>query len=303
MDREGSMIAEIPEKYELTIGYSWHSNNSQGMCGHLFEMIEYYHILKNHFSVCMMMCDNMMQWERIESTIRDKYDFTDVEILDIRNNMVFFDCPRIVKGKSLLLVDGNFSGMSGRFLYFKNIMAFPCRDLKFQTMDNITVFQDDRIYGVGHNTVNYIKKILFSRYKKIGDSEDNKLVYATSNTKWLKVDFYDELSKTYDGDFLLLSDKRVEGISDRFKQESMPVKNLFERFNTYIYTPTTEKKDCSPRFPAECRFYGKGVEYFKIDYMDRDLGLCFRRYDIENDFDGLFLREDDSIIGLIGDII
>ncbi len=296
------MISEIPKKYELTLGYSWKSKIDQGICGHLFEMIEYYTILKKYFSVCMMVCENM-PWNKIESTIRDKYDFEEDEIRNIRDNLIFLDRPRIVKGNALLLLDGNLTGIKDRVLHFNKLMIFPCRDLKFQTIDNVIALQDDRIYGKGRNTINYIKKVLLDRYRDIGPSEKNNLVYATSNPRWLSKHFYEELEERFDGDFLLLSDKKVEGLSDRFKQEDMPVKNLFERFDRYIYTPTMTQKDCSPRFPVECKFYNKDIEYFKIGYLDRDLGLRYRRHDIENNFESLYLEENDEIIDIIRKIL
>lgn len=296
------MISEVPEKYELSIGYSWHERANQGICGHLFEMIEYYHILSKHINTCMMVCEDM-SWERMERTIRDKYDFTDVEIQDMKDNTIFFDRPWVVKGNALLLVDGNFSGMSNRVIGFKHIMAFACRDRKYQTMNNVTVFHDDRIYGEFPNTKNYIKKILFSRYKGIGRSEKNNLIYATSNARRLDIPTYQELEKTYEGPFLLLSDEIVKGVSDRFVQVEMPVKNLFERFDRFIYTRTEINSDCSSRFIAECKFYGKDVEYFQIDYIDRDFGLCFRKYDIEDNFKGLFLKENDPIVGLVDEVL
>lgn len=296
------MITKIPEKYELVIGYSWHERGNQGMCGHLFEMIEYFYILSEHFNTCMMVCEDM-PWERIERTIRDKYDFSDAEIQFMKDNTIYFDRPWVVKGNALLLVDGNFSGMSNRVLGFKHLMAFACRDKMYQTMPNVTVFQDDRIYGQFSNTKNYIKKILFDRYKMIGGSEKNNLIYATSNARRLDLPTYQELEKTYEGSFLLLSDEVVKGVSDRFTQVEMPVKNLFERFDRFIYTKTEINSDCSPRFIAECEFYGKEVEYFKIDYLDRDFGLCFRKYDILDNFDGLFLREDDPIVELVNEVL
>jgi hypothetical protein len=91
-------------------------------------------------------------------------------------------------------------------------------------------------------------------------------------------------------------------LSDRFIQEDMPVSNLFEKFGVYLYTPTPKKRDCSPRFITECRFYGKKVEYL-IDYSEEDKGLYWRRFDIENNFDGLFLTNDDEIVDLIKGVI
>jgi len=295
------MINIIPDKYKLAIGYTWYSNLSQGICGHMFEMIEYYHTINPHIRTCMLICDQQA-FDVIEDAIRDKYDFSEDEVQLMLDDIVFFDNPRMVKGDSFLLVDGHFNGMKNKVLAFNNILAFPCNDLSFQTKQNITVLQDDRIYGKGYNTIHYVKKILFDRYKTIGESIPNNLVYATETARKLYTEFYLELEDEYDGGFLLLTNHDVD-VSDRFEQVRLPVKNLFERFDTYIYTPTPNHRDCSPRFIAECKFYGKDVEYFKIDYMDEDAGLCFRRYDIENDFDGICLKEDDPIIEILNGIL
>ena len=85
----------------------------------------------------------------------------------------------------------------------------------------------------------------------------------------------------------------------------MPVNNIFEKFNTYIYTPTRDKFDCSPRFIAECNFYKKGILYHNIneDYLKIDTGLRYRKYDIENDFKSITLQDDDNIIKIIKSII
>lgn len=293
------MIAQIPEKYELTICYSW-SKCFQGMSGHLFEMIEYYSILKDHFSVCMMICEDM-PWERIERTIRDKYDFTEEEIEDIRNNLLFYNHPKVVKGKNLFVVDGNFNNLSDKFLYFDNIFGFACADLTYQTMDNVTILHDNRVYGEFNNTINYVKKILLDRYRPIeGECVGVNLIYATKNARGLAESYYFVLEDTYQGDFLLLTNTDIESeLSDRFMVEEMPVKDLFNRFSTYLYTPVGKKWDCSPRFIVECKFYGKEVIYHDIDYWDEDKGLCWRVCDIENDWESLFLKPDDDIINIL----
>ena len=82
-----------------------------------------------------------------------------------------------------------------------------------------------------------------------------------------------------------------------------PVDNLFDKFSTYIYTPVPRKWDCSPRFIAECKYYGKEVIYHNIDYWDVDLGLYWRKHDIDNEFDSLFLRDADEIIPILQGLI
>ena len=88
----------------------------------------------------------------------------------------------------------------------------------------------------------------------------------------------------------------------------MPLDNIFEKFDTYIYTPTysvTKKElgcfDCSPRFIAECKFYDKEVIYHDIDgqYLDVDTGLKYRKYDIDNCFESIHLADNDDIINII----
>jgi hypothetical protein len=92
----------------------------------------------------------------------------------------------------------------------------------------------------------------------------------------------------------------------------MPVKNIFERFSTYIYTPTysvTNPKhgcfDCSPRFIAECAFYNKDIIYHNItdEYLSRDTGLKYRRHDIENNMDSIILTPQDDIINILHEIL
>ena len=82
---------------------------------------------------------------------------------------------------------------------------------------------------------------------------------------------------------------------------TMPVDNIFEKFGTYIYTPTKGSADCSPRFIAECKHYGKETVYHNVDesYLNRDPGLKYRRYDIENDFDSINLKPNDNIIDIL----
>ncbi len=72
------MIVKIPEKYELCLSYTW-GPIPQGMCGHLFECIEYYYVLKNHFNCCIFIGEEISK-DYIQKTIEDKYTFNSEEI-------------------------------------------------------------------------------------------------------------------------------------------------------------------------------------------------------------------------------
>ena len=71
------MIARI-DNYDLVITYSW-GNNNHGVCGHTFEVIDYYWILKDHFNCCLLFAENFTP-DDIENLIRSKYDFDESEI-------------------------------------------------------------------------------------------------------------------------------------------------------------------------------------------------------------------------------
>ena len=63
--------------------------------------------------------------------------------------------------------------------------------------------------------------------------------------------------------------------------------------------------DCSPRLIAECKHYEKNVIYHNIDeqLLKVDLGLKYRRHDIENDFDSIKLKPDDKIVSILHEIL
>jgi hypothetical protein len=77
---------------------------------------------------------------------------------------------------------------------------------------------------------------------------------------------------------------------------SAPVKNLFEKFDAYIYTATPLKADCSPRFIVECAVFNKDV-IFEIDYMDP--GVKQRQIAIERDINELLLSNNDHFVSYV----
>lgn len=290
------------DEYELTISYSWEI--PQGMSGHLFECIEYFYILKDHFKSCIFIGENIPK-DYIETAIRNKYSFTELEVQEILNAIIIKENPAILTGNNLLFTDANFSKMKTRYLVFKTYMGLPCANLDFQNNPNVHIFQDDRIYGQSEaNTFHYIKKILLNKYKNVNKSVDNvNLIYDTKNTFNEGEDYYLKMGEQYTGDFLILTNKNKLILPERFAIEKMPVTDLFEKFSTYIYIPVAKKRDCSPRFLVECKHYNKNVIFHNIDYWEEDLGLKYRVYDIENDFKSLYLDENDQIVDLVNQCI
>jgi len=288
--------------YDLWLSYSW-SNNNHGICGHTFEVIDYYLLLKNFFRVGIFLAEDI-NWETFQASILSKYDLTQDELYEIKRHTVFSNRPSLVSGNNILFTDGGVRSLRDKTLFFDKIFHFACGDFEIKDNKNPKVFilQDERIYPACFNGINYKKKINFSRYKKVGPGNDDFLLYGTKNCRAIPDSLYNELLELYpDKQFLCLTNKenRPVGLPDRMKVVDMPVEDLFEKFGTYIYTPVPRKFDCSPRFIAECKFYGKEVIYHNIDYWDEDKGLYWRKWDLDHDFQSIFLTENDDIINIL----
>jgi hypothetical protein len=117
-----SKIIQLDSAYDLWLSYSW-SNNNHGICGHTYEVIDYYHILRNDFKVGILLCEDT-DWATFESSIRSKYDFRDDEIADIKEHTVFSNRPTLVKGRNILFNDCGVVNLESVNLLFDNIFYF-----------------------------------------------------------------------------------------------------------------------------------------------------------------------------------
>jgi hypothetical protein len=300
---------------------TWPPDNDHGISGHIYEILDYYLLLKDHFKIGILLCEDI-SWETFKDIIVNKYNVTDIEVEQIKHCTVFNSRPKNVRGNNILFVDGglkrSFQAVGVR-LFFKNILSFRCskedthHDLPYK---NITLLQDNRVYDDGDNdiAINYKKKIKFDAYHEVDSTSTNTaLIYMTKNCRLLADGELIEVATTYDFDKYMVLTSTPETYRDRFTKHNlqfpdMPVKNIFEQFDTYIYTPTSSVLrpdtgcfDCSPRFIAECAHYGKQVIYHNIDdaYLNIDTGLKYRRYDIENDFNSIILKPEDQLIDIL----
>ncbi len=309
----------LDKSFDLYLTMAWPHDNDHGICGHVFEIIDYYLFLRDRLKVGIFIGENM-DWFTLEKAIRKKYEVSNEIINEIKNNTTFKLRPKIVKGKNILIVDGGIKGClcwGGVKLIFKNILNFRCdyldthHDLQYK---NLKVLQDLRVYDDGDNdiAINYIKKINFKYYKKIKKVKTNTaLIYATKNERSLTKNQIDNIINNYNFEkYLIVTSDPIEykNIFKDYKNlifPEMPVDNIFEKFDTFIYTPIGRCFDCSPRFIVECKHYGKDVIYDNIDedYLNKDTGLKYRKYDIENNLSSLYLQEDDNIIDIINETI
>jgi len=289
-----SGVLRIDEKYQLCI-MSCPVNH--GISGHIYEIIDYYLLLKEYYNICLIISDNI-QRHTLSDIINSKYNITEEELEILLSNTIFHKNPNIIICSNVLIVDGYYDSVN-LVVRAKNIFMFSCPlDNAYSSRDNHYILHDYRIYKEGKNTINYKKKIYLDRLKSIETTENNILLYGTKNCREIKN--IDEIVNYVDGKIICITDIPMIDTEDVIYKYP-PVDNLFELFDTYIYTPVSIKFDCSPRFIVECKYYNKNVIYYNIDYDD--IGLYWRRYDIDNDFQSLFLTKDDDIIDIIGDKI
>lgn len=295
------------KKRDLWLTYTWSNGSNHGLCGHTFEVLDYYFHLKNEFSLGMLFAEDI-DWETLKAAIESKYDLTPAEMDEVQRDSVFFKRPSLVNVQNILFTDGSIKLLHDKIILADKIFHFACGDDQLQENKDPKTFvlQDNRVYPNCFNSVDYKKKINFARYKKISDTKNEDiLLYGTKNCRQIPDELYLELYDKYDNDFICLTspENRPKNLPDRFQFPELPVSNLLEKFGTYVYTPVPRKFDCSPRFIAECKFYNKEVIYYNIDYWDEDKGLYWRKWDIDNDFESLFLNENDEITKILRDRI
>lgn len=273
-----------------------------GISGHIFELIEYFYYFKFWHNVN---CNIFIPFEFDINNFKkclEKYDFTEFEKQTILNSTTISNDPKIVVSNITVFVDGaiNKQGYHCFYKTEKKILIRCNEDRDLARGD--VVLQDSRLYGDLPNSVHYVKKLLFDKFKKVPECPtDTALIYATTNCRGLSFEYLNHLKQKYKNidDFLIISNSQFE-VPEKFRLEQVPVDNIFSKFNRYIYTQITSLKctvaDCSPRFVAECKYFNREVLY-DIPYFYR--GLNVRKFDIDNHFEKLFLTKSDPIINYI----
>ena len=310
-------IAILPH-HEVWLTQSWSRGNNHGISGHLFELIDYYYILSQSNSVGILVCEDIT-WTEIEVAIRAKYDFTALEIQDLKEHTHFHLRPRLLKSENpdaiILFVDGDIDMMvQYTFLNFRDIYTFLCTPFHTAIPAHWKILADTRVHtplkGPAGVWIEYHKKILFHRLRKLKRPGEfpgylrTIMVYGTKNCRDPGDSWGEKVSKKYPGyNIMVLCNSENRGVdTESIKYHVVPVTDLWNKFLVYYYTPT-RSGDCSPRFLAECRHYNKPVSLDSVvdttAYMESDPGLRVRLLDIEESWDSLHLREDDEIIDIL----
>ena len=278
--------------------------------GHIFECFDYYLLLHNHFNVKILFF-NGVSYENLKKLFNYKYtvDFSIVE-----KDIIYFNIENLMEQKyfifdnktKVLLVDGNVKGLDfyNIHLMTRQRFGFICAEPETITNDlihkNITFLCDHRIYKNTLKTKHYIKKMPFKYYRKSNKKFDNTgLMYTTyvcrKVTPAVLEDYHKRSGCTKSilvVPYPLPEYDHLNGIT----QVVAPIKDLFDKFDVYIYTPVQRKFDCSSRLITECFINHKKV-FIDLDYTD--IALSVRYNDCLTNLQSLDLTDTDDIFSLL----
>ena len=311
--------------YDLVISTSWHNPDNKeapehGICEHTYEMIEYYWLLHRFIKCCLLWPESMTP-ELLSNILSDKYNFDQKEILSIIRNSKFLYRPKLLRCKKLLLVDGQINRDVGVTLIYEHLFLLSCgnRDNHLIDNPNITVLQDQRVYSEsGPRTRHYVKKISIHRLRYPNRCDDASFLYLSTNCRFLSIEeiekcitYYNNIFNNSNRKWIIGTDniKIYQELNKKFNVDivSLPIENFHEKFNHYVYTPTSRKFDCSNRLIVECKHFKKMVNMYNIDnqYLEQDKGLNARLEDLQEyeKLLSLVRQEQDEIINIIRNAI
>lgn len=300
-----SKIVDL-KKYTLTFTTSFECPH--GVSGHLYEMIDYFYICsQNNINCCILLTDTTSK-DLFALAVKEKYNFTEQEFNYMIEHTIECPVPKIIMANNICVVDGSWR-FGSCVIYTNNIFLLRCSETEFErfhnhkTIKQTHLMQDFNLYPerfeeLDIKVVHYIKKILWSKYKIPNLVKTNTaLFYLTTNCRALPPNDIEALINKHEFDHYLVVTNDIDMYksleADDVTVSSAPVNNLFEKFDSYIYTATPLKADCSPRFIVECAVFNKDV-IFEIDYMDP--GVKQRQLAIERDINELLLSNNDHFV-------
>ena len=300
-----SKIVDL-KKYDIVFTTSFECPH--GVSGHLYEMIDYFYICSTSGLNCAILLTDTTTKSLFASAVKDKYDFTDQEFNHMIDNTIECPIPKIIIANNICVVDGSWR-FGSCVIYTDNMFLLRCSETEFErfhnhkTIKRTHLMQDFNLYperfdNLNISVVNYVKKILWSKYKQPKQVITNTaLLYLTTNCRALPPNDIEAVINKYPFDHYLIVTNDTEMYNaleaDDVTIVSAPVNDIFEKFDTYIYTATPLKADCSPRFIVECAVYDKEVIY-AIDYLDQ--GIKCRQEAIDKDLNSLLLTKEDEFI-------
>jgi hypothetical protein len=301
------------KKLNIVLTYSPAAKEINRICGHTFEVKDYYLFLKDRGYDITILIQDRIRKELIYTAWEDKYDLNNLEY-NYKKDILFQPMKNlfanvIIYTNGIYKSDLNIIQNKINKVIYKKLITFRCNNMtdfssflqnkNHYLLHDFRVYNDFNIYSDFENSINYVKKFYFSKYRKINKNNSKKylLIYINSYLRRLNTDFLKKINNT-SSKILFVSGSKlnkndIEEYSKYGKILHAPVKNLFEQFDKYLYTPNIRNFDCSPRLLTECKFYNKEI-IINFD-ITKDIGAYWRWHDIQNNFESLILKEGDDI--------
>jgi len=309
---------------DIIITYTPSNNEINRICGHTFEASDYYFFLKDLGYNVKVLVQDKIKKEFLLNAYKEKYkkEYFNLLIKDLHiNELKKTICNTLIYTNGLYRIDFNNLFNPSNNIYFKKLISFRCNpNEKFNLFidklkDKFYLLYDKRVYkkydidnnifddyNNFENSFHYVKKFYFKAYKEYKQTDNKLLIYINSQLRDLSEEYLKSISEKYKKEFLFITGSKLN--NEQFKKYSKygivlnaPVKNLFSKFDTYLYTRNIRNFDCSPRFLTECKYYNKDVI---LDFdISEDIGAYWRWYDIQNNFEDLILKENDLLLSYI----
>lgn len=298
-------MSKILDLTDYDIVFTTSYEVTHGLSGHLYEEIEYhYTALQNGLKSVLLLSDGTTT-EMLKAAVTDKYTFTEKELEQFFDNVIECAVPKLIRANDICVVDGS-AQFNDAPVYCNNVYLLRCSQTDFSKFTNaknikqVHLLQDFLVYDDRYENeniivVDYVKKILWDKYKQPKDTiTDTALFYLTTNCRGVSVESIQKIIDRQEHNSYTIITNNIDLYSpleaDNVSVINGPVKDIFDQFDTLIYTPTGKSFDCSPRFIVECEIFGKQVQY-EIDYEDR--GITARRNHIQDDINSLHLNTND----------
>lgn len=288
--------------------------------GGFFDNFEYYCLVKSVFKDCdvryRVLTDHSK--EDVLNILMDKYEDIDkdtyynIEVGPYYFNHIF---------RNPLRVDVLFCATNSTVFWFlthKNIQAakfmigladyLPIHEKQDLYYPKNVTLCDERFFLFDNiNWLPYRKKILFDKFKKKNYSSKYDYIMNLSlvDRRYSK-EFMINLLESLKGSCCIYTGNKNKEYYAWLKDIGVdvivpPVEDFMGLFKTFIYIPYNNGWDATPRLPAEAVFYGKDVMYY--DIWNVKAGGYYRHKDIEENFEGLYLKEDDEVINIIENVL
>jgi uncharacterized short protein YbdD (DUF466 family) len=288
--------------------------------GGFFDNFEYYYLVKSVFKNCDVVYRVLTDHPRddVINILSDKYENIEQSVYDNIDVGPYYFGHVFRKP---LRVDILFCATNSAVFWFlthRNIQAakfmigladyLPIHEKQEKYFPKNVTLCDERFFQFTDiNWQPYRKKILFDKFKdKNYSSKYDYMINLSLVDRRYSKEFMIELVNSLDGSCCIYTGHKNKEYYSWLKEINVdviipPVEDFMGLYKTFIYIPYNNGWDATPRLPAEAAFYRKNVLYY--DKWNIKAGGYYRHKDIIENFEGLYLKEDDEVINLIENVL